>query len=69
MTDVFSKEKRSWIMSRIRAKNTKIDLHMKKILSNIKCKSEMYPEMHGRPDFVIRKKRLYSLRHFVKKTP
>jgi len=58
MTDVFSKEKRSWIMSRIRAKNTKIDLQMKKILSNIKCKSEMYPKMHGRPDFVIRKKRI-----------
>jgi len=45
-------------MSRIRSKNTKIDLKMKKILSGIGCGYSMYPKMYGNPDFVIRKKRI-----------
>ena len=56
MTDIFSPEKRSWIMSRIRSKNTKIDIRMKKIISSIGCKYEMYPKMFGSPDFLIRQK-------------
>ena len=58
MADVFTPEKRSWVMSKIRSKNTKIDLRMKKILSGIGCGYSMYPKMYGNPDFVIRKKRI-----------
>jgi len=58
VTDVFSKEKRSWIMSRIRSKNTKIDLKMKQVLSKSGYKFEMYPKMFGSPDFAIRSKKI-----------
>ncbi|MBT4184943.1 MAG: very short patch repair endonuclease, partial [Deltaproteobacteria bacterium] len=33
MTDIFTPEKRSWVMSRIKGKNTKIELKMKKMLA------------------------------------
>ena len=58
MTDIFTPEKRSWVMSRIRGKNTKIDLEMKKILSKSKIKFEMYPKMFGNPDFAIKRKQI-----------
>ena len=58
MTDVFTPEKRSWIMSRIRSRNTKIDLEMKKILSGTTRSYEMYPKMHGNPDFIIQRKKI-----------
>lgn len=53
VTDVFTKDKRSWIMSRIRSKNTSIDLRMGGILSGMDCAFEMYPRMFGSPDFLI----------------
>ena len=58
MTDVFTVEKRSWVMSRIRGTNTKIDLTMKKILRKEKMKYEMYPKMYGNPDFIIKRKKI-----------
>lgn len=58
MADIFTPEKRSWVMSRIRGTNTKIDLKMKKILKENRIKFEMYPKMFGNPDFVIRKKKI-----------
>jgi len=58
MADVFSPEKRSWIMSRIRSKNTSIDLKMKEILSQKKWKFVMYPSMYGNPDFADMKKKI-----------
>jgi len=58
MPDIFTPKKRSWVMSRIRAKNTKIDLRMKKILSEKKIKFEMYPKMFGNPDFIIKRKKI-----------
>ena len=58
MTDVFTPEKRSWIMSRIRSTNTWIDKSMKQILTELKCSYQMYPKLYGNPDFVIKKKRI-----------
>lgn len=58
MTDVFTPEKRSWIMSRIRSKNTKIDLKMKKFLSSLSCRYEMYPRIFGNPDFLVKDKQI-----------
>jgi len=58
LTDVFTPEKRSWVMSRIRGTNTKIDLKMKEILNEIGYKYEMYPKMFGNPDFIIKRKRI-----------
>ncbi len=55
MTDVFSKKKRSWIMSRIRSKNTSIDLAMRDMLSEARLKFVMYPDLFGSPDFQVGK--------------
>jgi DNA mismatch endonuclease, patch repair protein len=56
LTDIFTPEKRSWIMSRIRGKNTKIELKMKKMLADTGYKFEMHPEMYGNPDFAHKRK-------------
>ena len=45
-------------MSRIRSSNTKIDIKMKKMLSDTGYKWEMYPKMYGNPDFVHRRKKM-----------
>ena len=58
MTDIFTPEKRSWVMSIIRGKNTKIEIKMKKILKETGYKFEMHPEMYGNPDFAHKRKRI-----------
>ena len=58
MADIFTKEKRSWVMSRIRGTNTKIDIKMKKMLKDSGYKFEMYPKMYGNPDFVNKRKKI-----------
>ncbi len=58
MTDIFTPEKRSWIMSRIRGTNTKIDLKMKKMLEENKIQFTMYPKMFGHPDFVLKRQKI-----------
>ena len=55
MADVFTKQKRSWVMSRIRSKNTSIDLAVRDMLSDAKIRFEMYPELYGKPDFQVGK--------------
>ena len=45
-------------MSRIRGTNTKIDLQMKKILSELNINYQMYPKMFGNPDFIIKRKKI-----------
>ena len=55
MADVFTKQKRSWIMSRIRSKNTSIDLRMRDMLSEARLKFVMYPDLYGKPDFQVGK--------------
>ena len=56
MADVFSKKKRSWIMSRIRSENTSIDRSMRNMLSEARLKFVMYPDLYGKPDFQVGKK-------------
>ena len=58
MADVFSPEKRSWIMSRIRSRNTKPEIMMKGILNNLNCGFDMYPRMYGNPDFVLKEEQI-----------
>ena len=45
-------------MSRIRSTNTKIDISMKKMLSDSGYRWEMYPKMYGNPDFVHKRKKI-----------
>lgn len=56
LADIVTAEKRSWIMSRIRGKNTSIDVKMKQMLTEISCDFQMYPKMFGSPDFIIQDK-------------
>jgi DNA mismatch endonuclease (patch repair protein) len=53
MTDIFTKEKRSEIMSKIRSKGTKIELRMKNALEEAGIEFTYQPKMFGRPDFFI----------------
>ena len=53
MADIFTPQKRSWVMSRIRSKNTSIDLAMRQLLSDAGTRFVMYPKMDGSPDFAI----------------
>ena len=45
-------------MSRIKSKNTGIELKMQEILKALKCRYTMHPKMYGNPDFIIRGKRI-----------
>lgn len=58
MADIFTPEKRSWVMSRIRGTNTKIDLQMNEILKGLGFPFKMYPKMYGNPDFVLEEERI-----------
>lgn len=53
MADVFSKEKRSWIMSRIRSRDTKIEKIMEQKLNELGIKFKKHYDIFGKPDFVI----------------
>ncbi len=56
MADIFTPEKRSWVMSRIRSKDTKIEKAMASLLRKNKIHYRRYPRLFGSPDFVIEKK-------------
>ena len=56
MTDIFTPEKRSWVMSRIRSKDTKIEKIMASLLRKNKIHYGRYPKLFGSPDFVVEKK-------------
>jgi len=58
LADIFTPEKRSWVMSRIKGTNTKIDLKMKTMLAETGSRWEMYPKMFGNPDFIHRRKKI-----------
>ena len=45
-------------MSRIRSKNTSIDLTMKNLLTSLNCNYKMYPKMFGNPDFILEEEKI-----------
>jgi DNA mismatch endonuclease (patch repair protein) len=53
MPDIFTKEKRSKIMSGIRSKGSKIEVKMMKALEESDLESEYQPRIFGKPDFLI----------------
>ena len=58
MGDIFSKKKRSCIMSRIRGKDTKIEKKVQETLSNMKIKFEKHYRVNGNPDFALPRKKI-----------
>ena len=53
MPDMFTKDKRSEIMSKIKSKGTKIEVRMMKALEENGLKFEYQPKIFGKPDFLI----------------
>ncbi len=53
MTDIFTKEKRSFIMSRIKGKWTKPELMMKNVLERMDIPYIAHSNLPGKPDFMI----------------
>ncbi|MDP3937258.1 MAG: very short patch repair endonuclease [Deltaproteobacteria bacterium] len=59
MTDVFSPEKRSAVMSRIRSKDTKPELIVRRTLHRMGYRYRLHhPGLPGRPDIVLTRHRL-----------
>ena len=58
MADIFTPEKRSWVMSRIRSKDTKIEKKTASMLRKNKIRYRRFPKVFGSPDFVVEKKLL-----------
>ena len=58
MADIFTPEKRSWVMSRIRSKDTKIEKKTASMLRKNKIHYRRFPKVFGSPDFVVEKKLL-----------
>ena len=58
MADIFTPEKRSWVMSRIRSSDTKIEKKMAQLLRKNKLHYRRFPKLFGSPDFVVEKKLL-----------
>lgn len=58
MTDTLTPEKRSWVMSQIRGKNTGIEDKVKRLLILSKIKFKQHPQILGSPDFLVGKKTL-----------
>ena len=56
MADIFSREKRSWVMSRIRSKDTKIEKKTAHLLRKNKIHYRRFPKVFGSPDFIVEKK-------------
>ena len=56
MADIFTPEKRSWVMSRIRSKNTKIERTMASLLRKNRIQYRSHPKLFGSPDFIVEKK-------------
>ena len=55
MPDIFTPEKRSWVMSRIRSRDTKIEKRTASLLRKNKIHYRRFPKILGSPDFVVEK--------------
>lgn len=63
MTDVFSKKKRSEIMSRIRSKWTKQEVMVHNYLKGHKIRHKMHPKIDGNPDIILKDSKVAIFLH------
>lgn len=63
MPDVFTKEKRSWIMSRIKSKWTTQEKKIHNYLKSKKIKHKMHPKIPGSPDIILPGKKIAIFLH------
>ena len=53
MVDIFTKEKRSEVMRRIRSKNTGLEVEAREIFKKHGIRYRSHPKLYGSPDFVL----------------
>lgn len=53
MPDVFTREKRSWVMSRIRGRDTGIERKVRRMLRSNGIRFRQHPRIYGSPDFLV----------------
>jgi len=58
MPDCFTKEKRSEVMSKIKSKNTKAELILRKFLWKNKLRYMLHQNLPGKPDIVFKSKKV-----------
>lgn len=58
MADTVSKEKRSQIMSKVKSKNTELEISFRKKLWDKKHRYKLHYKVAGKPDFVFVSKRI-----------
>jgi len=56
MADIFTPKKRSWVMSRIRSRDTKIEKKTVHLLRKNSIHYRRFPKVFGSPDFAVEKK-------------
>ena len=56
MADIFTPKKRSWVMSRIRSRDTKIEKKTAHLQRKNKIHYRRFPKVFGSPDFAVEKK-------------
>lgn len=56
MVDILTKEKRSWNMSRIKSKNTRPEIRVRKILHSLGYRFRLHSNiLPGKPDIILKK--------------
>ena len=58
MADIFTPKKRSWVMSRIRSRDTGIEKKTAQLLRKNRLHYRRFPKVFGSPDFAVEKKLL-----------
>jgi DNA mismatch endonuclease (patch repair protein) len=58
MTDIFDKQTRSRIMSKIRGKNTKPEVKLRKLLRQARIRHTAYQKLPGTPDLTVSKRKV-----------
>jgi DNA mismatch endonuclease (patch repair protein) len=62
--DIVSKEKRSWVMSRVKSKNTKPEIVFRKLIHRAGFRYRLHDKtLPGKPDLVLRKYRTVVFVH------
>src|SRR5437667_10438228 len=58
MADIFSRRKRSWLMSRVRSRDTRPERAVMSVLRSMRCQFGKYDgTLPGRPDIVLRRRK------------
>lgn len=61
--DTVSPEKRSWIMSRIRGRDTSPELRLRRLLHRVGLRFRLHARLPGRPDLVLPRHRIAVFVH------